>query len=133
MFFCRFRFLIPYLLYESGFRMCVAYIFTKLYTGKFFGFLAPSSDTIRLPPAPVGYLRWIERDNKILGKDSFHLPPYFQKDIGLTACPRSLQCYETVAVQLLLDSAWVLLLGFFWMLAKKLCLSQKAPPPCWFN
>ena len=42
-FFCRFRFLIPYLLYGSGFSMCVAYIFTKLWTGKFFGLLARSS------------------------------------------------------------------------------------------
>ena len=41
--FCRFRFLILYLLDESGFRMCVACIFTKLWTVKFFGFLAPSS------------------------------------------------------------------------------------------
>ena len=31
------------MLHSSGFRMCIAYILIKLWTGKFFGFLAPSS------------------------------------------------------------------------------------------
>ena len=44
-FFCRFRFRIPYFLYESDFIMSVACILTKLWTGKFFGCLGLSSDT----------------------------------------------------------------------------------------
>ena len=48
--FCRFHFLIPYLLYESGVRMCVAYIFTKLWTGKW---ERPGSFSGFLPRPPI--------------------------------------------------------------------------------
>ena len=50
--FCGFCFLVPYLLYKSGFRMSIAYIFIKLWTGKFFGLLARSSDSIGGPGKP---------------------------------------------------------------------------------
>ena len=35
--FCGFCFLIRYLPYKSGFRMCIAYVLIKLWTGRFWG------------------------------------------------------------------------------------------------
>eukprot|EP01052_Picozoa_sp_SAG31_P014703 SAG31_NODE_922_length_10976_cov_8.838742_11_plen_81_part_00 len=49
----------------------------------------------------IGYLRWIEDDEKIVGIDAFHLGSYGQTDTGLVDLPQSLACYATLGAQLL--------------------------------
>eukprot|EP01047_Picozoa_sp_COSAG01_P081484 COSAG01_NODE_16265_length_1253_cov_6.086655_2_plen_161_part_00 len=48
----------------------------------------------------LGYLRWIEQDERIVGLDAFHLGSYGEHDTGLLDLPKSLDCYATLGKQL---------------------------------
>lgn len=49
----------------------------------------------------MGFLRWIESDSMIAGINAFHLGTYSADDPGLVDLPKSLDCYATLATQLL--------------------------------
>jgi hypothetical protein len=51
----------------------------------------------------IGYLRWIDSDDKIVGIDAFHLSTYGSKaslDYGTESMPKTLECYITLGNQL---------------------------------
>jgi hypothetical protein len=48
----------------------------------------------------IGYLRWIEADEMIVGLDAFHLNEGSVFDVGLADMPRSIECYATLGAQL---------------------------------
>ena len=52
----------------------------------------------------IGYLRWIDADDKIVGLDGFHLSTYGKApafvDYGVISMPKTLECYMTLGNQL---------------------------------
>ena len=52
----------------------------------------------------IGYLRWIDADDKIVGLDGFHLSTYGKApghvDYGVVSMPKTLECYMTLGDQL---------------------------------
>ena len=52
----------------------------------------------------IGYLRWIDSDDKIVGLDAFHLSTYGKApgfvDYGTVSMPKTLDCYRTLGDQL---------------------------------
>ena len=52
----------------------------------------------------IGYLRWIDADDKIVGLDGFHLSTYGKApasvDYGVISMPKTLECYMTLGDQL---------------------------------
>ena len=49
----------------------------------------------------VRYLRWIDAEDRLVGMSAFHYSTYPPYDLGLVSLPKTLQCYQDLAAQLI--------------------------------